>query len=183
MSIVRYYFNLLWFLITHFCNFFFFSQQIINRAVCLLTRQLNQHYRYDEWINHDIHKNSVANYDNFEEHKCISGGLVNSHSRSKVVFSISQNHVSLQFYVVNSHVHTILLIQNIFIPSKLVMGGTPFNQTTNELECVHLLIIELEHLNFGFKRTDIEHRTLKAFTIIYLIQRMWICHENWAKWK
>ena len=31
--------------------------------------------------------------------------------------------------------------------------------TSNKLECVHLLMIELEHLNFCFERTDIEHRT------------------------
>ena len=29
-------------------------------------------------------------------------------------------------------------------------------QTSNKLEHVHLLVIELEHLNFGFKRTNIE---------------------------
>ena len=30
-------------------------------------------------------------------------------------------------------------------------------RTSNELERVHLLVIELGHLNFGFKGTDIEH--------------------------
>ena len=60
-----------------------------------------------------------------------------------------------------------------------VMGPTPFYRTSmelehpfssilfrtsNKLEHVHLLMIELEHLNFGFERTNIEHRTQKAFT-------------------
>ena len=31
-------------------------------------------------------------------------------------------------------------------------------RTSNEIERVQLLVIELEHLNFGFERTDIEHR-------------------------
>ena len=43
------------------------------------------------------------------------------------------------------------------------MGRTPFYQTSNELECVHLLMIELKHLDFGLDRTNIEHRTQKAF--------------------
>ena len=29
-------------------------------------------------------------------------------------------------------------------------------RTSNEIERVQLLVIELEHLNFGFERTDIE---------------------------
>ena len=52
----------------------------------------------------------------------------------------------------------------------LVMGRTPFYRTLNKLkhhfsdiERVHLLVIKLEHLNFGFEWTDIEHWTLKAF--------------------
>ena len=36
--------------------------------------------------------------------------------------------------------------------------------TSNKLEGVHLLTFELKHLNFGFERTDIEHRTQKALT-------------------
>ena len=32
-------------------------------------------------------------------------------------------------------------------------------RTMNELKRFHLLIMELKHLNFGFKRTDIEHGT------------------------
>ena len=35
---------------------------------------------------------------------------------------------------------------------------TSFFETSNELECVHLLMMELEHLKFGFERTDIEHQ-------------------------
>ena len=40
-----------------------------------------------------------------------------------------------------------------------VMGRTPFYRTSNKLERVHLLVIELEHLIFGFERTNIEHQT------------------------
>ena len=36
------------------------------------------------------------------------------------------------------------------------MGGTPFYRTLNELERVHLLLIELEHPIFGFERLNIE---------------------------
>ena len=53
----------------------------------------------------------------------------------------------------------------------LVLGRTPFYQTSNELEHhfafaqrstrelkhVHILVIELEHPIFGFKRTKFEH--------------------------
>ena len=43
------------------------------------------------------------------------------------------------------------------------MGRTPFYRTSNELECVHLLMIELKHLDFGFEGTFIKHTTQKAF--------------------
>ena len=32
-------------------------------------------------------------------------------------------------------------------------------RTSKELKRVHLLMIKLEHLNFGIERTNIEHRT------------------------
>ena len=37
---------------------------------------------------------------------------------------------------------------------------TSLFRTSNELERVHLLVIELEHLIFGFERSNIELRTL-----------------------
>ena len=37
-------------------------------------------------------------------------------------------------------------------------------QTLNELERVHVMMIKLERLNFGFERMNIEHGTKKAFT-------------------
>ena len=47
---------------------------------------------------------------------------------------------------------------NIDADSELVMGRATFYRTSNELvERVNLLRIELKHLNFGFKRKDIEH--------------------------
>ena len=33
-------------------------------------------------------------------------------------------------------------------------------------------MIKLEHLNFGFKRTDIEHQTQKAFTKLNIEQNL-----------
>ena len=61
-----------------------------------------------------------------------------------------------------------LMLTTIFfdnLGSFLVMGGTPFYRTSNELEHhfrtsdeleqVHLLMIELEHLNFGLEQTNI----------------------------
>ena len=58
---------------------------------------------------------------------------------------------------------------------SVMMGWTHFYRTSNELkqhfwmnelnvlEHVFLLMIKLEHLNFGFERTNIEHWTYKAF--------------------
>ena len=39
------------------------------------------------------------------------------------------------------------------------MGEKPFYRTSNELECVHVMMIKLERLNFGFERMNIEHGT------------------------
>ena len=47
----------------------------------------------------------------------------------------------------------------IYLFATLVMSRTPFYRTSNELERVRLLVIELEHLIFGFERTNIERRT------------------------
>ena len=48
--------------------------------------------------------------------------------------------------------------------ANLVMGQTPFYQTLiklkhhfSNIECVHLLVIKLEHPIFGFEQTNIEH--------------------------
>ena len=49
------------------------------------------------------------------------------------------------------------------LPKILVMGQTPFYRTSNELECVHLLVIEHEHPIFGFERMNIEHQALYGF--------------------
>ena len=43
-------------------------------------------------------------------------------------------------------------------------------QTSNKLEHVHLSMIKLEHLNFGFERKYIKHRTQKAFTELFIEQ-------------
>ena len=64
---------------------------------------------------------------------------------------------------VKKQLHSILCIQT----QSIVMAQTPFYQTSNELEHhflnklehVHLLMIELKHLNFGYERTDIKHPT------------------------
>ena len=40
------------------------------------------------------------------------------------------------------------------------MCRTPFHRTWDELQCVHLLVIELEHPILGFERSNIELRTL-----------------------
>ena len=40
------------------------------------------------------------------------------------------------------------------------MGQTPFYRTSNKLERVQLLTIELEHPIFGFERTNIEPKRL-----------------------
>ena len=53
---------------------------------------------------------------------------------------------------------------NQFLLIFVLMGWTPFFRTSNELKRIHLLMIELEHLYFGFERTDINHQTLMAFT-------------------
>ena len=43
---------------------------------------------------------------------------------------------------------------NIILSNKLQHH---FSKIKNELKHVHLLMIELENLNFGFQRTDINH--------------------------
>ena len=50
------------------------------------------------------------------------------------------------------------------ILSNIKWTQTSFYNHRMNFKNVHLLMIELEHLNFGFERTDIEHRTsnLKA---------------------
>ena len=48
--------------------------------------------------------------------------------------------------------------------SNTIISNISF-QAWNELERVHLLVIELKHLNFGLERTDIEHQTQKVFNI------------------
>ena len=55
---------------------------------------------------------------------------------------------------------------NIGVIFKLDINSDLFNtnllnifRKSNKLEHVHLLMIELEHLNFGFERMDIKHRT------------------------
>ena len=44
-----------------------------------------------------------------------------------------------------------------FTKILIELTWTSFFQTLNELEHVHLLMIELKHLNFGFKQMDIEY--------------------------
>ena len=46
-----------------------------------------------------------------------------------------------------------------FMKLLIELTGTSFFRTSNELEHVHLGVIELEHLIFGFEETDIEYRT------------------------
>ena len=43
------------------------------------------------------------------------------------------------------------------ISRKIILS--PFYQTSNELERVHLLVIELKHPIFGFKQSNIELQT------------------------
>ena len=43
----------------------------------------------------------------------------------------------------------------IFTKLLIELTRTAFFRTLNELERVHLLVIELKHLNFGFERMDI----------------------------
>ena len=70
-----------------------------------------------------------------------------------------------------------------FISKRLVMGRILFHRTLNELERVHLLVIEIEHLNFGLEWTDIKHRTLKAFTRfikLFIDQTRTSFFEHWT---
>ena len=55
---------------------------------------------------------------------------------------------------------------------------TLFFRTSNELERVHLMVIELEHPIFGFKRSNIELRTFfdPSLPTIHLDASM----SNWA---
>ena len=52
--------------------------------------------------------------------------------------------------ILHDYIYTILL---------LVMGSDGSNTILLNVERGHLLVIELEHPIFGFKRTDIEHLT------------------------
>ena len=47
---------------------------------------------------------------------------------------------------------------------------TSLFRTSNELERVHLLVIELEHPIFGFERSNIELRTLFDPSLLHLVQ-------------
>ena len=48
------------------------------------------------------------------------------------------------------------------------MSRTPFYRTSNELERVHLLVIELERPIFGFELTNIEpNRAFTRFTKLF----------------
>ena len=48
----------------------------------------------------------------------------------------------------------------IFTKLLIELTRTSFFRTSNELERVHLMVIELEHPIFGFERSNIELRTL-----------------------
>ena len=50
------------------------------------------------------------------------------------------------------------------------MGRTPFCRTSNELELVHLLEIEIEHPIFGFERSNIEHGTSNLIGLLLDLQ-------------
>ena len=52
------------------------------------------------------------------------------------------------------------------------MGRTPFFRILNELERVHLLMIELEHLNFDFEKTDIEPKRPSLDLLNYSSNRL-----------
>ena len=57
--------------------------------------------------------------------------------------------------------------------SLIDLTWTSFFQTSDQLEPVHLLVIELKHPIFGFKRSNIELRTLFDPSI-QIFRRYWI---------
>ena len=58
---------------------------------------------------------------------------------------------------------------------------TSLFRTSNELEHVHLLVIELEHPIFGFERSNIELRTLLDPSLTQIKWQNTCVHSDWRK--
>ena len=98
------------------------------------------------------------------EHRTNSNMFICWWSNSNTLFLASNDRTS------NFEPNTVFTT---FTKLLIELTWTSFSRTSNELERVHLIVIELKHPIFGFERSNFELRTLFDPSLSIIAQYLW----------